>query len=182
MTLTRLAGSEPAPPMVSLWTDGWMAMSEGLVATGPTSGTWEAANRGVWFPVSVPSVCVVRRMWWANGATVTGNVEAGVYLDGGHKPGAKLITTGSVGQATTNAIQFGDITDTTLTPQLYWLFISCSSTSATFFRSAGVSTLDAYVGMDQDSIGPGSSPSTATPVERQSANVYLFGFSTTTIT
>jgi len=122
-------------------------------------------------------------MWWANGATVSGNVEAGVYLDGGHKPGAKLITTGSVAQATINVVQFGEITDTVLTPNLYWLYISCSTTSATFFRSqVSGNANDELLRLQQASIGPGSAPATATPVESGSLNLYLFGFSTTTIT
>lgn len=175
---------EPVPAMVSLWTDGWSVMSVG-VSGGPGSAAWESDNRGVWFPLYVPATCVAKRMWWANGSTVSAsyNVEAGIYLDAGYKPGAKLITTGSVAQGTATAIQFADITDTTLTPGLVWLFMSCSTTSATFFRgTASTATWDELLRFQQTSIGPGSAPATATPVEGGHQNLYLFGFSTTTIT
>jgi len=182
VTLSR-ASIEPVPPMVSMWTDGWGLIQEGIASSQPASGTFEAADTGVYFPVYVPSVCVARRMWWINGASVTGNVEAGIYRDSGFKPAAKLITTGIVGQSGTNTTQFGEITDTVLTPSLYWLYLSESSASATFFRcTLGSSSYDELFRFQQVSIGPGSAPATATPAESTSQNVYYFGFSTHTIT
>lgn len=177
--------AEPVPPMVSMLTQGWGYVDEGTVGSAAASAAWEANNTGIYVPVSVPSVCVARRMWWCNGATVNAanNIEAGIYRDGGFKPGAKLITTGSVAQGTLNQLQFADITDTTLTPGLYWLFMSCSTTSATFFRgSLNSGNWEELFRFQQASIGPGSSPSTATPAESSSTNLYIFGFSTTTIT
>jgi hypothetical protein len=176
---------EPVPPMVSPYTMGWGFVDEATVNSSPISSSWESANRGVWIPIYVPTVCVAKRMWWANGATVSGsyNVEAGIYLDAGHKPGAKLITTGSVAQGTASEVQFSDITDTTLTPQLYWLYMSCSTTSATFARGTlQTASWDELFRFQQASIGPGSAPSTATPAEGAGQSIYLMGFSTTTIT
>ncbi len=184
MTLAKVAPAEVAPPMVSMWTAGWGFITEGIAGTAPASATYESANRGVYFPLWVPCVTVAKRMWWANGATATGNVEAGLYRDsGGYKPGDKLVTTGSVGQAVTNTLQFADITDTTLTPGRYWLYLSCSSTSSTFFRSALFSVaVDDLFRFDQASIGPGSAPSSATPAEASTNSVYVFGFATHTVT
>lgn len=173
------------PPMVSLWTAGWGWVNPGIVGSAPASATWPIANTGFWYPIYVPTICVAKRMWWVNGATVDAgyNVEVGLYRDGGYKPGAKLITTGSVAQGTLNQLQWGEITDTTLTPGLWWLFMSCSTTSATFFRSsAGSANWDEMLGFQQASIGPGSAPATATPVEKSNQIVSLVGFSTTTIT
>jgi len=172
------------PPMVSEWTAGWGVISEGSAATAPASAVWPTANTGYYFPIYVPTICVARRMWWVNGATVDAgyNVEAGIYRDGGYKPSAKLITTGSVAQGTLNQLQWGEITDTTLTPGLWWLFMSCSTTSATFFRCAPVASWDELLHFQQGSVGPGSAPATATPVEGSGQYLSLFGFSTTTIT
>lgn len=172
---------EPVPDLISPYSKTWGFMSEALAPTPPASGTYEAANRGVWYPIFVPATCVARRMFWANGGTATGNIEAGIYRDGGYKPGAKLVTSGSVGQSGTTAIQFADITDTTLAVGLHWLYISGSSTSSTLLRS-NTEQIDEIVRFEQESIGPGSSPSTATPVESTTTQVYVFGFSTTTIT
>lgn len=171
--------------MASSWTQGWGIVNEGFVSAIPASGSYGVANRGVWYPIWVPTICIARRMWWANGSTVNAsyNVEAGLYLDGGHKPGAKLITTGSTAQGTLNEVQFVDITDTTLYGgHLYWLYMSCSTTSATFFRSTLNTTFLPWGHFQQASIGPGSAPATATPAQGADTYVYLFGFSTTTIT
>jgi len=171
----------PIPPMVSAWTNGWGIVSEGSFANAPASTAWENANRGTWVPLMVPAVCVARRLWWANGVTVSAsyNIEVGLYLDGGHKPGTKLITSGSVAQGTASQVQFCDITDTTLTPGLYWIYVSCSSTSATLFRSLSAATQEDLLRFEQESVGPGSAPSTATPVEASYNAVWLCGFATT---
>jgi hypothetical protein len=178
------AYAEPVPNMVYS-TGPWSGAYGNPLGSAAVSATWETANRGVWWPLLVPTVCVARRMWWANGSTVnaTYNIEAGIYLDGGYKPGAKLITTGSVAQGTASQVQFADITDTVLTPQTYWLFMSCSTTSATFFHATlPLSALDELFRFQQASIGPGSAPATATPVEGANQQITLVGFSTTTIT
>jgi hypothetical protein len=172
---------EPVPDMVSPYTKAWGFMDEALAPAPPGAGTYEAADRGIYYPLYVPTTCVARRMWWVNGGTATGNIEAGIYLDAGYKPGVKLVTTGTIGQSGTSAVQFADITDTTLSPGLHWLYISGSSTSSTLLR-CNTEAWDEIVRFQQASIGPGSAPSTATPVESTSTQVYLFGFSTTTIT
>lgn len=180
-----LAGvREPVPPMVSYFTEGWGRANETTVSSVPASAVYESANRGVWYPIYIPATCVAKRMWWGNGATVDAgySVEAGIYLDGGHKPGAKLITTGSVAQGTASQVQFADITDTGLSPGLYWLFFSCDNTTATILRANPNSGTDELHKFQQASIGPGSAPATATPVESTATNIYLVGFSTTTIT
>jgi hypothetical protein len=175
--------SDVVPSLVSSWTFGLGMVSEGVAGSTAGSGTYESANRGVWFPLLVPATCTVRRMWWANGATVnaSNNIEAGIYSDDGlHKPSTKVITTGSVAQGTASQVQFADITDTILAPGVYWLYLSCSTTSATFFRSSVQSAIYApLVKMEQGSIGPGSAPATATPAKASSSNIYLFGFATT---
>jgi len=175
---------EPVPPMISPWTPGWGTM-QNTVGNSPSSGS-STTNIGVWYPLYVPTVCVAKRVWWANGSSVSGtyNLESGIYRDGGHKPGAKLITSGSVAQGTASQVQFADITDTTLTPGLYWFYLSSSTGSATLMRVAPNigSTFDEILGFQQASIGPGSAPETATPIEFADATVYIFGFSTTTIT
>lgn len=110
-------------------------------------------------------------------------IEAGIYLDAGYKPGAKLITTGEVKQGTATQVQFADITDTWLSPSLYWLYFSAVATTSSIFRSAvAAAAIDELFGFEQASIPPGSAPATATPVEYTSNWLGLMGFSTTTIT
>lgn len=179
MTLTP-GYSDTAPPMVSGFTPGWATWSAPGAAS---SGTWESANRAVYYSLYVPVVTVIRRVWWANGATTTGGatIEAGVYADAGAKPGAKLIS-GSATQGTASQVQFVDVTDTTLTPGYYWLAVmATTTTNTTLHRNNGVDTgADAAIRF-QESTG-GTLPTTATPAESAVGNYWLFGFSTTTIT
>lgn len=173
---------EPPIPMVSA-IGVWSGIL-GASFSSALSAAFESANRAVYTPIFIPTVCVATRMWWANGSTVSAsyNVDAGIYLDSGFKPGTKLISTGSTAQGTASEVQFADITDTTLTPGRYWLGFTCSSTSATFFRASANwgAGADAYFRFEEASALP--LPASATPVESSGLNFYLFGFSTTTIT
>lgn len=167
------------PNMVSVFDKrlGWMG--EDLNASAPASGAWEDANRAVYQPILLPASCVVRRLWWANGGTVSAsyNVDVGVYADSGYGPGTRLISTGSTAQGTASVVQFVDVTDTVLAPGLYWLAIACSSTSATFARCAITAAPAPPYRHQQLSAFP--LPATATPVMSTGTNIYLFGFATT---
>lgn len=173
---------QAVPPMVSPWTRGWGVKRDSVSTSNPGSGSYEAANRGIWSPVLVPVQCTIRRFWWANGSSVSAsyNIEAGIYTDDGHKPKTKIITTGSTAQGTATEVQFVDVTDTVLTPGMYWLYLSVSTTSATVFRvSVGGFIHQELVGFQQSSVGPGSAPATATPVQATGGYLYVFGFATT---
>lgn len=101
---------EPVPPMIGTFTWGWAYFSELVSGSQPASTSWETANKGVWHPLSVPTVCVAKRMWWANGSTVSADnmVEAGIYRDGGNKPGERLAVCGARPQGTATQVQFSD--------------------------------------------------------------------------
>lgn len=167
------------PPSVSVLASPWSTVQSGQ----GLSTTYENANRGIFVHFRIPIVCVARRMWWINGATVspTYNVEAGIYADTGAIPGVKIVTTGSVAQGTASQVQWADITDTTLAPGSYWFFLSCSDAAATFLTYTGgwVSAIRKLVKFQQASVGPGSAPATATPVTASVDNVPYVGFSTT---
>lgn len=175
--------AEPVPPMVNAWTFGWGTTDEAVAGAVPASATWESANRAVYYPIWVPTPCVARRVYWANGATTTGGatIEVGLYSTSGYKPGAKVVS-GSATQGTASEVQFVDITDTTLTPGLWWLAVTASSTTnTTLFRGQfGSASMDELFRFDEASANP--LPSTATPVESNASNLWVIGFSTTTIT
>lgn len=149
------------------------------VAKASSSATYESANRAVYLPVVIPATCVVRRVWWVNGSTVSAsyNIDCGVYADGGHKPGRLLVSAGSTAQGTATQVQFADVADTTLAPGLYWVGIVASSTSATLFRYLATSGMGETVRFQEASALP--LPATATPAESSSTNLYLCGFATT---
>lgn len=169
-----------APTMVMAW--GYWSSDWANTGFNPASGAWESANRAVYAPIVVPQQTVLKRFWWTNGATVgtAYSIEAGLYADAAGAPGAKIVTTGSVTQGTANRIQFADVTDTVVAPGRYWLYLSCSSTSATIHRNTNLSVgVTKLIRFEQDSVGPGSAPATATPATSTANNQPVFGFSTT---
>lgn len=167
------------PPMVSVFNRmvGWV--SEAYAGAIPVSAAYEAANVAVYYPIILPAPCIVRRVWWANGATTSGaTIEVGIYSDDGYGPGTKLIS-GSAAQGSSGVVQFVDVTDVSLPPGRYWIAVSSSSaTNTTLYRSAlsGV-YMDAACRFEEASANP--LPATATPVESTGVNIYLGGFSTT---
>lgn len=169
---------EPILPMVSSYGPWGVKYSSAdcFDSAAPASITW-TANLAQYYPVLVPTTCVAKQVWWANGATMvaTGNVECGIYRDAGFKPGAKLVS-GSALQGAVNQVQFVDITDTVLTPGLYWMALVMTSGTMTGRSSSIDSTIDAARKFQESSAYP--LPSTATPVEATSGAIFLFGFAT----
>jgi len=172
----------PVPKLIHPWTRGWNP----LLTTWPTalvSAAFNAADTAYYTPLWVPTLCVARRLFWANGSTVSGayNVDVGIYADSGGKPGNRLVSTGLTAQGTALQLQFVDTTDTVVTPGLWWLAITCSSTSATFYRYdvEAYTAFDTVVGLEQASASP--LPATATPVEGAQTQpaIYTVGFATT---
>jgi hypothetical protein len=170
--------AEPITPLVSTFSHGPFAAYTSATAA-PSSVAYESAARAIYTPITLSSGCVIRRVWWANGATTTGGatIEVGVYADSGYGPGAKLVS-GSATQGTANEVQFVDVTDTAIGAGLYWLaLVSDITTNTTLFRVSIASSWDAANRMQEASASP--LPSTATPVESSAANAWLYGFATT---
>lgn len=173
----------PVLPMIGPHTPIWGPRTSLLTGgSTPSSATYESANRAVYYPIQIYAPCVAKRMWVVNGSTVNASYtwDLGIYRDNGYKPGAKLVSTGATAQGTATEVQFIDITDTGLTPGLWWFAIVGSSDVMTGWTSTGSIVFDASYRFEEASASP--LPSTATPVESSSTNIWLFGFSTTTIT
>jgi hypothetical protein len=165
-------------PMVSVFDrqSGWIGISH---ASSPASAAYPEADRAYYYPIALRSSGVVRRVWWANGATTTGGatIEVGVYADSGYGPGTKVIS-GSATQGTASQVQFVDVTDTPVSSGLHWLAIrSSSATNTTVFRSNLGASYDSSFMFIQASASP--LPATATPIEATASEVWLFGFATT---
>mgnify|MGYP001584059299 CR=1 FL=1 len=94
-------------------------------------------NQAYYYPLFLPLPVMLKRFFWCNGATVAGNLDIAVYnynLD-------KIIGAGATAQATINALQFVDVTDTLIPAGRCWLGIASNSTTATFLRTVIVSAL-----------------------------------------
>jgi hypothetical protein len=178
MTMTRLGPTEPALDMVNVWGGIWGPHSLPILVNPVSQAI--AINTTIYFVLNVPTVCTVRRFWWANGATAAGNIIAALYNDAGFKPGARLGTTAATAQGTINQVQFvapsgGDFA---IPPGTYWLALASSSGSSTFFGGSLAIGPASTMMMQEATATP---PATATPVERTSSNAFVCGFSTTTL-
>jgi hypothetical protein len=176
MTLKKFY-TEPKLDMVSIlgpW--GPAAIPVQIV---PSSSGFEAANRTVYFPISVPVACTVRRFWWVNGATVSGgaNITMAIYrTTSGNEPNLRIGTATAV-QGAANSLQFVTPANPVgLTPGIYWIAIgSDSNTNTTLFGSGTSTTYDASFRFQEATATP---PSNATPTESGTTSIYLCGFST----
>lgn len=131
------------------------------VSTGaPGSGAWPDANRAIFIPFVLPADGTVVKLWCANGATASGNVDMGIY----DESGTRKVSIGSTAQVGTSRIQEFDIGDTALTAGRYYLAIAKNTTTGTVFRSSspgGATLLNAGLGiLEQTTAFP--LPATAT--------------------
>ncbi len=101
------------------------------------SGAWPTTNVAIFIPFYVPGPFTVRSFWCFNGASVSGNVDLGVYgLDG-----SLIVSTGSTAQAGVSALQITTVTAKLLMPGAYYMALACDNTTATFTRTATVPVL-----------------------------------------
>lgn len=92
-----------------------------------TAVAWPSANRAIFVPFLVFNPLVAVKMFIANGSTVSGNVDVGIYDTGG----SRLVSSGSTAHAGTSATQVFDITDTTLNPGVYYFAVAMDNTTGT---------------------------------------------------
>ena len=166
-----------------LFISPWSACSVGaeLSALGGaalTDNVYVAANRAIYVPFYLPESFTVQKVWWINGAAVSGNVDVAVYT----AAGARQISAGSTAMAGASAIQAVDVADTALAAGDYYLAFACDNTTASFQSSpaAAVSTYNAALGWAQQAAAF-ALPATATFA--LSANTYLpfFGIANRTL-
>jgi len=100
-------------------------------ASVPVSGTM-TTDQAYIVRIVVPTPTIVKRLYWANGATASTNtVQVGIYNDD--------LSSFLLGTATTSsgasALQFDNVTDTAIRAGRYWLAIVLNGTTATLQRA-----------------------------------------------
>lgn len=98
-------------------------------ATAPASAA-SPANRAYYIPFVVYKPFTVKQMWTFNGATASGNLDVGVY----DSNGTRLVSNGAAAQSGTSTLQVFNITDITIQAGQYYMAVSNSSATATYFR------------------------------------------------
>jgi hypothetical protein len=119
------------------------AMGNGTI-NGANSAAWPAANRAIFFPFWIAHPYPVARLFWCNGATVSGNVDCGIYS----ADGTKILSTGSTAQATINVVQ-SVAASLLLTPGSYHAALAVDNATATMFANTPGSGLSSMLGMAQ---------------------------------
>lgn len=130
----------------------------GQPASMANNANWPSANRILYVPVRILEDCTVLRVYWVNGGSVTGNVNAGLYS----QAGTKQFETGSTAQSGTNQAQFVNITDTPVTAGFYYLALQHSSTGQITRGAPNLYDLRAR-GMMEEDAASFALPSTMTP-------------------
>ncbi len=95
----------------------------------PSDVAHPTANLALFIPFVMYEPGVVKRLLITNGATVTGNIDAGIYS----ADGTRLVSMGSTAMSGASAVQAMDITDTLLGRGLFYLAFASDSGTASFF-------------------------------------------------
>ncbi len=139
--------------------------------TNFSSGNWPSANLGIWIPFNLTQNFLVTQMFTMNGAAVGGSVDIGIY----NADGTKIVSMGPTTTVGTNAMQAFNITDTLLTPGQYYMVMSNSSNTHSFFRvTLGSAQFWKTLGMAQQA-SVGTLPATATFATISNDYLPLFG-------
>lgn len=115
-------------------------------ANGMASGAWPSSNLAILIPFSLSKKILVNALFWVNGATASGNVDAGIY----DANGTRLLSTGSTAQSGTSAIQVISTSATEIGPGLFYLALAMDNTTGTIVRTlSGQSLRNKMAGMAQ---------------------------------
>lgn len=141
---------------------------------GWASAVW-TTNLLVFVPLILPVPAIVNRFFWANGATVSGSTDVGVYNEDGT---SKLGSTGSTLNSGTSAIQSVDVTDFYLPAnRRMWLALGCDNATQTFWRSNLALVGMEFIGIKTQASGWSSGlPASITLATPSVAKTPLFGF------
>lgn len=123
-------------------------------SVNPTAGSnWPSTNRGIFVPFSLPVAATLRKVWWGNGGTLSGNADCGVYSSFEGQPKTLLVSSGATALSGTNAVQSVDVADTPLDAGvLYYMCLALGTTGDRIQRySAPVQDLMTLMGVCQAS-------------------------------
>ena len=156
MTLTSVGTGLWATSRHSIDTlaDSWIAWQ----ATANTTTAWGTANRAVYVPIRVPRRVIVRELAYSSAPTATGNIDIGLYDQGG----TRLVSSGSVAKSGSSSETVRDITDTTIGPGLYYLALNNDTTTDTFTMCTETAVVATARGILTEAVGAVTLPATAT--------------------
>lgn len=127
----------PNPPIIHTWSRAAIGFMDAPSASGSggtlgsaASAAWQTANSAIYIPFTLTDFAIVYQLLYWVGATSSGNIDVGIYSDGG----VRLVAAGSTAMSgTVNTIQEVNITDTALGPGTYILAAAVDNTTGTMF-------------------------------------------------
>jgi hypothetical protein len=116
-----------------------LAANKTIAATGGSawlSTVWPTANKAFYLPFVTSQPLTITKLFWYDGATLSGNVDCGVY----DRFGNLLVSTGSTAQSdgTVNTLRVIDTADTLIQPGAYYLALVKDDTTGTIFTSVAL--------------------------------------------
>lgn len=164
---------------ISPWSQEAIGVTGRLIgmSAAPSSATWPFANRAIFVPFVLAAPFAVTKVWWANGATASANIDCGLYTIGG----TLLGSIGSTVQAGTSVVQSAALS-LLLQPGSYYMALALSATTGTVLRSAGLTaSLGAPIVGQAQQISAFPLPATATFGSINTAFLPLFGITSASV-
>lgn len=176
MTYDAPATGQPDPMVLSSITDDVVSAAQWAGGTGGSTviGTINAA---IFAPVRLTGRHTYNKAWWLNGATANGNVDVGIYTLSGTTL-TRVVASTAEAQGTVSTLQVAAaFTPTTIGPGLYYLAISVTSATATFWRASLGSAANMRVAGTFYATSVSPLPTSCTAAVAAKVIVPVFGFS-----
>lgn len=143
-----------------------------------TAITLPANDTVVYVPITVSFTVVALKLWICSGSTATGNFDLGLYS----QDGTRLVSKGGTNAKPGTDEAVLDVTDTTITPGLYYMAMVGSNTTDTWGGYAPAAPHCAGAGVLTESAGSTAVPATASWAISQVLTVYpLMGLLASTV-
>jgi len=174
-----MSSSALPPPFLSTYSrysglyDLKQSVGTALTAASVTAAT---ANQARYYPISIPFDYPVRRVWWINGSSTTGNRTFGIYRQNGER----IYTTGATATTPASNMQYVDNADLWLTPGDYYFAFNCGTTTNGLWGIASTAAAQRFAGIQQQAVGADTLPDPATFATPTVAGVNLCGVTSTT--
>ncbi len=136
---------------------GPLIASQGMPSTSSAWSSLGGANRATFFYIRFSSPGIITKLWWRNGAAVSGNVDIGLFGIGtDNLPGARIVSSGSTAQSGAGVMQEVNITDYAVEfPQKLYVGLVLDNNTGTIFSGfAGTQYLRVMGFVEQASAFP----------------------------
>lgn len=156
------------------WSGAWAARAVLALGAGAGAG-WPAANLAIYVPLQLPFWYPVKRVFWVNGSTITGNYDLGIYSKGGNR----MASTGSTAMTPASDLQYANL-DILLSPGAYYIaLLNDGTTNRAFGGTAITANAGRIGGLKEQAVGAATLPATATFANYTRTLIPFFGLTRT---